>query len=104
MIFEYKQDNTEDGRLIKPNWVEEGGMFYDPSDYTFVGYSPTVRPYKIPSTVITIGSLVDLKARCQSIHSSKPFTDFNIEAAETFELTTTQVDILATNWWDTHQD
>lgn len=55
MILEYKLIKTDRG-IHTPNWIEDGGYFYNPVDKTFIGYTPneTDRDYYVPDTVIEL--------------------------------------------------
>ena len=74
MILEYKMDRNSDGKLITPYWVECGGFMFNPANKAFIGFSPSVREYKIPNTV-TVLTVEEAKARMQGIHTATPLND-----------------------------
>ena len=71
MIIEYKLDRCQDGKLRTPFWVESGG-FLKKEDNTLVGFSPSVREYKIPESVNVL-SVAQFKTRAADIHAVTPF-------------------------------
>lgn len=88
MILEYKMDRSREGILVVPSWVECGGFMFNPANKTFVGFSPSVREYKIPDSVTNL-TLAQAKTRAQTIHAATPFKD-----REGVDLTTEQVDAM----------
>ena len=86
MILEYKMDRGHDGALRKPAWVENGGYVQNPDDFTMMGFSPSVREYKIPDSVLTM-TVAEAKTRAQNIHTANPF-----KHEDGTEYTTTEVD------------
>jgi len=75
MILEYKMDRVN-GVLVTPQWIECGGFMPKHSDFTFVGFSPSVREYKIPSTALVLTEQ-ECADRLISIHAESPFIDVN---------------------------
>ena len=73
MILEYKMDKGPRG-MITPYWVENGGYFQDPDNFTMVGVSPDVREYKIPDSV-TVLTEEQLATRVLGIHARYPMLD-----------------------------
>jgi len=55
MILEYMLIR-EAGVKLAPSWVEDGGYFYNPDDFTMVGWSPDegARDYYVPDTVVVL--------------------------------------------------
>lgn len=88
MILEYKPHRGRDKTLSTPDWVENGGHMYNPSNYTYVGFSPSVREYKIPDSV-TVLTLAEAKERMQTIHSLHP-----VQKEEGGDMTSAEVDAL----------
>ena len=91
MILEYKCELNYDGNLCPPPWVKIPGYFQDPDNFTFIGFSPLVREYKIPDTVTkltlqeAIDRLLDINTRypMKKIESEDLYTDLEIEAMVT---------------------
>lgn len=88
MILEYKLDRCSDGKLRTPFWIECGG-FLKKSDNTLVGFSPSVREYKIPDTVTAL-TVAQFKTRAQDIHIVTPFLK-----RDNSEMDATEVDAFA---------
>jgi hypothetical protein len=88
MIVEYKMDRDHSGVLVVPPWVECPGFLQDPSNKTFIGFSPAVREYKIPETVTKL-TVQQAKDRALAIHALYP-----MKTAEGVTLTETQVNEL----------
>jgi hypothetical protein len=91
MIIEYKMDRDFDGRLRVPSWIESGGFLPNAGDYTFIGFSPSVREYKIPDSVTTL-TATEAKSRSQTIHSTSPYKHFDGS-----DMTTEEVDTYVQN-------
>ena len=92
MILEYKLDAGPHG-MVTPYWVENGGYFQDPDNFTMVGVSPAVHEYKIPDSVTTL-TAAELDARVLSIHSRHPMTDTEGNA-----LTNSKVSETVSSWY-----
>lgn len=89
MILEYKQDITLGGVKVTPPWIECGGFMPNPSNFTFVGFSPSVREYKIPDSAVTL-SVQQCKDRLLSIHALTPIKDI-----DDVDMTDSEVEALA---------
>ena len=76
MILEYKQDRSVGGAKITPHWVECGGFMPNTSNFTFIGFSPSVREYKIPDSAIRL-TVQECKDRMLSIHAQTPIRDID---------------------------
>lgn len=94
MILEYKMDMGPAG-MHTPYWVADGGYFPNPDNYTMLGWSPDVREYKIPDSVVKLTN-EQVVARMLSIHNSNPYrdTDGNM-------MTTQQVTDMVNAWINT---
>ena len=105
MIFTYKKDAVwGDGqrKLCTPPWVERGGAYPRKSNKTWLGFSPTTRDWKMPTeTLVIFTTLADLKTHFQVIHTEEVFKKMVDEVLT--DLTTTEVDALATTYWDNNQ-
>ena len=77
MILEYKMDRSPDGKLITPSWIECGGFFRDPDNFSMIGFSQAVREYKIPDSALRL-NLAELKDRVVDIHSRYPIINYMI--------------------------
>ena len=68
---------TGKGASMKaPEWIEDGGYFYDPDTHEWIGYSPDEadRKYYIPDTVV-VYTQAELVTYVQEIHSRYPMTN-----------------------------
>ena len=95
IICEYKQDKNWKGKRIRPLWLDDGGVWYDKDNYTYVGIVKDLE-IKVPETVIrfTKESLVE---RQLDIHSRYPYKK---DDPESNELTDEEVTEQAETWWD----
>lgn len=93
MFLEYKLHRGPRG-MICPYWIEDGGYWHDPDDYTMIGWTPDEkdRKYYVPDTVESF-TVAQLIARQQGIHSRYPMTDIDGNV-----LTDAQVAEMITNW------
>lgn len=72
MIIEYMLIR-EAGKKLAPSWIEDGGYFYDPDDFTLVGWSPDLgaRDYYVPDSVVVL-TRDTLMTRALSINARHP--------------------------------
>lgn len=93
MICEYMLVR-EAGKKVAPSWVEDGGYFYDPDDFTMIGWvsDEGVRDWYVPDTVIEL-TIDSLKARVINIHNRHNMTD-----AEGNTMTSAQVEAVVDAW------
>ena len=99
IICEYKHDKNWEGGKIRPWWLDDGGVWYDKDNYTYVGIVKDLE-IKVPETVIrfTKESLVE---RQLDIHSRYPYKK---DDPESNELTDEEVTEQAETWWDDNAD
>lgn len=97
MILEYMLIR-EAGVKVAPSWVEDGGYFYNPDDFTMVGWSPNEgsRDYYVPETVVVL-TRESLLARQLAINSKYPATDVDGSS-----LSDAQIAEQVNNWCDAH--
>ena len=88
MILEYKQDMSLGGAKVTPPWVECGGFMPNPSNFTFIGFSPSVREYKIPDSALTL-TVQECKDRMLAIHAITPVINL-----DDTEMTTVEVEAM----------
>ena len=103
IICEYKHDKNWTRNKIRPQWLDDGGMWYDHDNYTYIGIV-TDPEVKVPETVIrfTKESLVE---RQLDVHSRHPFRKNDPEVTNpTIEnwvaMTDEEVTEEAETWWD----
>ena len=101
IICEYKHDKNWEGGKIRPLWLDDGGVWYDQDNYSYIGVvkDPEV---KVPETVVrfTKESLVE---RQLDVHARHPFRKQDPESndpVDTIELTDEKVTEEAETWWD----
>jgi len=94
-------DKNWEGGKIRPLWLDDGGVWYDPDNYAFIGIvrDPEV---KVPETVVryTKESFVE---RQLDIHDRYPFTKDDPESddiIDRIEMTEEEVTEQAETWWD----
>ena len=105
IICEYKMDKNWEGGKIRPLWLDDGGVHYDPDKYAYIGIvrDPEV---KVPETVVryTKESFVE---RQLDIHDRYPYKKIIDEEASPIhtpenwvEMTEEEVTEQAETWWD----
>ena len=101
IICEYKMDKERQGGKIRPLWLDEGGVWYDPDNYAYVGVvkDPEV---KVPETVTryTKESFVE---RQLDLHDRYTFTKDDPESndpVDRIDMTDEEVTDQAEEWWD----
>ena len=101
IICEYKMDKERQGGKIRPLWLDEGGVWYDPDKYAYIGVvkDPEV---KVPETVVryTKESFVE---RQLDLHDRHPFTKDDPESndpVDRIDMTEEEVTEQAEEWWD----
>jgi len=97
MIIKYKMHRTGRGQSMKaPEWIEDGGYFYNPVTHEYIGWSPDLnaRKYYVPDTVETY-TLAELTTYVQGLHADRPMTD-----EEGTALTDEQVATRVSDWFD----
>lgn len=98
MIVEYKLDAGSQGMTI-PHWVEDGGYYRDPDNFTMVGWvNDAPREFKVPETV-TVLDKAALITRVLNIHGryamQKEDSDGNL-----VDMTTDEVTTEVSTWYD----
>jgi hypothetical protein len=94
MILEYKSELNYDGQLCPPPWVKIPGYFQDPDTFTLIGFSPSIREYKIPDTVtkLTLQEAID---RVLDINTRYPMKKIDTEVFYTdAEIETMVIDVV----------
>ena len=103
IICEYKMDKERQGGKIRPLWLDDGGVHYDPDNYAYIGIvrDPEV---KVPETVTryTKESFVE---RQLDLHDRYPFKKPDPEGEEPIhdnliDMTEEEVTEEAETWWD----
>ncbi len=97
MIIEYMLIR-EAGVKLAPSWIEDGGHFYNPDNFTLVGWSPDEgkRDYYIPDTVVVLDR-ASLLARQLAINTKYPMRDIDGNP-----LTDEQIEQVLNEWCEAH--
>lgn len=98
MILEYMLIKEND-KMRAPSWVEDGGYFRDPDNFTMVGWTPAegVREYYVPDTVLKL-TLEQLVARVLDINSRYPMKNM-----DDVVLTDEEVIAMVTAWYNSKE-
>lgn len=102
-VLEYMLIREVD-RMRTPSWIEDGGYFYDPDNFTMVGWSPDEgqREYYVPDSVLEL-TKAQLSTRLLDIHSRYPMQKRNEETFESTTMTEQEVVALSDQWYDSKQ-
>jgi hypothetical protein len=97
MILEYMLIR-EAGVKLAPSWVEDGGYFQNPDDFTMVGWSPDSgdRDYYVPDTVVVL-TRETMLSRQMAINAKYPAQD-----STGTPLTDQQIADQVNAWCDAH--
>ena len=76
--LEYKLE-AGPGGMHAPYWVDHGGHWYNPDNYTFIGATRDNQEFKIPDTV-TKHTAAELETRQLTIHAAHPTPKFAEDA------------------------
>ena len=99
MILEYKMHMTAGG-MKAPEWIDDGGYFYDSANKTYVGWSPDEadREYYIPDTVTTL-TAAELDTKVLALHADNPFRTMpDAPEGEERDMTNDEVSAMVTAW------
>lgn len=102
-IAEYLLHRNEQGHKIVPPFIVDGGHWWNPADFTMVGWIEDVRDYYIPDTLIVL-TKEQFATRLLGMHAITPFVvnngGLNINPANNTPMTNEQVVELANEWYD----
>jgi len=93
MIVEYKLDAGPHG-MHTPYWVKDGGYYRDPDNSTMVGWTPDVREFKVPDSVLRL-TKETLTQRVLGINARYPMLDMQGNA-----LSDEQIAQMVSDWYD----
>lgn len=93
-ILEYKLHAGVNTGMICPPFIDNGGYWRNPDDFTYIGVSPDSNEYYIPDTVTKL-TLAELKTRQLAIHAKYPMRDLT----EDKDMTNDEVETAIDNWW-----
>ncbi|MDP7197498.1 MAG: hypothetical protein QF864_15100 [SAR202 cluster bacterium] len=105
-IVEYKKDRNRFGSRIVPLWIDEGGLYHNPDNHTYIGVAAKDLEVYVPTSVIKFTKESFLE-RQLALHQNYPFRklkDNNIGDPSNDEnlenKTIEEVTEEAENWWD----
>ena len=96
-IIEYKLHPIPRGGMKIPDFVTDGGYWWNPDDFTLIGTVPSGVEYYVPDTLTTY-TLAELQARQRAIHAKYPMK-VGLEA-DTDDMTDDQVNAAIEAWVD----
>ena len=71
-IAEYKLHGNPAGKgMITPGFIQNGGYYLNPDDYTMLGFVDDPAEYYLPDTLVYL-TLAEAKARQLAIHAKYP--------------------------------
>ena len=100
-IIEYKLHGNPAGKgMVTPGFVDNGGYYHNPDDYSMIGLVPDPCEWYIPDT-ITYLTLAELKTRQLAIHAKYPMQkmaeDMTMET-----MTDAEVEAQIDTWYNAH--
>jgi hypothetical protein len=90
-FLEYKLQASADGMRC-PDWVEDGGYFQNPEDFSMVGWSRDNAEWYTPDTVVTL-TTAQLEDRQVTIHTKYPMKN-----EDGIDLTESEVRAMVQSW------
>ena len=98
-VVEYKMHKQGRTRIV-PDFVEDGGHWYNSADHTFIGWVPENPDYYVPDTVITL-TKEQFVQRAVDMHNALPLTVANDEIPGIGSpMSLEQVNLTANSWYD----
>jgi len=94
-ILEYKLEANAGGMRC-PDWVEDGGYFYNPDDFSMVGWARDSAEWYTPDTVVTL-TAVQLEDRQVALHAKYPMVKENDDGTRT-DLNEAEVRAMVQSW------
>ena len=102
-MLEYKLHiQKQNHGMATPDWVTNGGYWYNQDDYTMIGFVPDVTEYYIPDSV-EFKTLAEVKTRQVAYHAKYPYTkdgDGGIPRDET--MSDAEVEAMVDDWYNSH--
>jgi hypothetical protein len=90
-ILEYKLQAGAGGMRC-PDWVEDGGYFSNPDDFSMIGWARDNPEWYTPDTVVKL-TAPELEARQLAIHALHPMKNREGDA-----LTIDEVKVMVADW------
>lgn len=102
-VAEYMLHNREgDHRRWVPGFIGDRGHWYNPANYTYIGWIPDVRDYYVPESVHIL-TKADFVTRLLTMHSTSTMTkEVTSEdgTRTTVDMTNEEVTTMAETWFD----
>ena len=99
--IEYKLNMNNQGRLVCPSWMTDGGYFQNPADNSMVGFVPveSEREWYVPDSALVL-SQSEFVARGMAIHSATPFQNMGDDpSADMTPMTDAEVTQMLTSFY-----
>jgi hypothetical protein len=103
-IAEYMLHRNEQGHKVVPSFIIDGGHWWNPADFTMVGWIEDVRDYYVPDSLVIL-TREQFASRMLGMHAANPFVEnpnpgLNLDPTNAVPLTDEQVVELANGWYD----
>ena len=101
-VIEYKFQISETGRNVIPGYVEDRGHWYNPADFTYVGWvkAEADREYWVPDTIEEL-TKAELVTRVLGMHATNPIKAMDSDGSMSdTDLTNDEVTTMVETWYD----
>ena len=98
--LEYKMDMGPGG-MHTPYWVDDGGYWKNPDNFTLVGATKDNQEHKIPDTVTKL-TAAELETRQLAIHAAHPMEKYDVDGRPDGTMTDAEVRTQIQNWVTAH--
>lgn len=101
-VVEYKFQISETGKNVIPGYIEDRGHWYNPADFTFVGWvkAEADREYWVPDTIEEL-TKSEMVTRVLGMHAANPMMAVDSDGTETdTQMTDSEVTTMVENWYD----
>jgi hypothetical protein len=96
-IVEYKLHAQHDGTTVNPSWVENGGHYYNPDNYTYISANKDLSEFYVPDSVVLYDT-PELKTRVLAIHAKYPMHRPVPHSGSSEVMTNEEVEIHIDEW------
>ena len=102
-VIEYKFQISETGRNVIPGYVEDRGHWYNPADFTYVGWvkAEADREYWVPDTIEEL-TKAEMVTRVLGMHAADPIQKWDDSGDEPVgeDMTNDEVTTMVEAWYD----
>lgn len=103
-IVEYMLHRNDQGHKIVPPFIIDGGHWWNPADFTMVGWVEDQRDYYVPDSLLIL-TREQFASRILTMHVVNPFiqnngSGLNLDPSNNTPMTDEQVVELANEWYD----